>query len=91
MIFDIDGRMEDFVITPEGNKIMRFDYLFKKSDGIKEAQIIQDQLGSFKIKYVPRKGFKNSELSEIKLLTKKMISPTIKVEFESVEAIEVSS
>lgn len=91
VIFDIDGRMEDFVITPEGNKIMRFDYLFKQSDGIKEAQIIQDQLGSFKIKYVPREGFKYSELSEIKLLTKKMISPTIKVEFERVDAIEVSS
>ena len=40
----IDGRIEDYVLTPEGSKIMRFDYLFKNQTNIKECQVVQNKL-----------------------------------------------
>src|SRR5690625_2747856 len=62
----IDGRIEDFVITPEGNKIMRFGYLFQDSDGVKEAQVIQYELGSILIRIVPRASYSKRDERIIK-------------------------
>ena len=49
VVRSIEGRTEDYIITPEGNRIMRLDYIFKDSSEIKEAQVVQDSLGSIKI------------------------------------------
>ena len=84
----IDGRLEDFVITPEGTKIMRFDYLFKDQKEIKECQVIQNKLGEIIFKIVKRDHF---NLNHEKLLiadVRKWISPTISIKIEFVQEIE---
>jgi phenylacetate-CoA ligase len=87
-IREISGRNEDFVITPEGNKILRFDYIFKDTIHIMEAQIVQKELGSIVIRIVKRAGYsKNDEKILINEVVSK-ISPTLKVYFEYVPEIE---
>ncbi len=88
-IKEINGRNEDFVITPEGNKILRFDYIFKDTKSIRESQIIQKELGSVTIKIVERKGNNRSDLE--KLLRKEIknkISRGLNISFEYVSEIE---
>ncbi|MGG6231750.1 phenylacetate--CoA ligase family protein [Tenacibaculum sp. SDUM215027] len=91
-IKEINGRNEDFVITPEGNKILRFDYIFKDTLSISESQIVQKELGSIVIKIVERKGNNRSDVE--KLLRKEIknkISRGLKVSFEYVSEIERSN
>lgn len=87
----IEGRDEDFVITPEGSRIMRFDYIFKDSHNIKEAQVVQSKLGSVTIRIVRRKGYSKSDEKMIKDEMALRISPSLEVEFEYVNDIERTS
>ena len=52
----IIGRVEDIIVTPDGRRVGRLDHLFKDSEDVKEAQIIQEKLNRIKIKIVLRKN-----------------------------------
>lgn len=87
-ILEVNGRNEDFVITPEQNKILRFDYIFKDTVNIVEAQVVQRKLGEITIRIVRRKGY---DLNEEKILRDEVhnkISPSLEVHFEYVDEIE---
>ncbi len=83
----IEGRVEDYVVTPEGKRIMRFDYLFKDTDQIKEAQVVQRQLGSIEINIVKRKGYTSDTEDHLLGQVKDWISPNLKVSFNYVPEI----
>lgn len=88
VIREINGRNEDYILTPEGNKIMRFAYLFKDTDWISEAQILQRELGSIVIRFVPRTA--NFSVDHEKLIRKKIhecVSPSLRIDFEKVDEI----
>lgn len=87
VIIDIEGRNEDYIITPEGTRIMRFDYLFKDTQSIKECQVAQRQLGEMIIRIVQRPNYSNITEKSILDHVHSMISPTIKVRFEYVDEI----
>lgn len=88
IIEKIEGRSEDFVITPEGTKILRFDYLFKDTKTIKECQIIQKELGSIIFRIVKRDSYNTQSEYLLKSLVKQWISPTLTIHFEYVEEIK---
>ncbi|HZJ97856.1 MAG TPA: hypothetical protein VFD12_08495 [Oligella sp.] len=52
VIFSVDGRADDYVLTPDGRRVMRFDYLFKDTIEALEAQVVQEQPDSIIIKAV---------------------------------------
>lgn len=88
---DFEGRTEDFVITPEGCKIRRFDYIFKDAQNVREAQVVQNKLGEITILIVKRHGYTSDDEKALLKQVRKMISPTVAVEFEYVEEIERTS
>lgn len=59
----IDGRIESYIITPDGRQLGRLDFLFKKSVNIVEAQLVQNQLErvTFKIVRGPNYGKADEE------------------------------
>ena len=89
VIKEVNGRNEDFVVTPEGTRIMRFDYLFKETNDSKECQVVQRELGEVVLRIVRRDNY-TPKKTEKHLLEniRNMISPTIKVKFEYVDFIE---
>lgn len=88
IISDIEGRNGDFVITPEGAKVMRFGYIFKCTREIKECQIAQKKEGEMVVRAILRQGADINGLeNDIRAAVKEWISPTIKVLFEYVDAI----
>lgn len=65
IIIDIEGRNEDFVITPEGTRLMRLDYLFKDTHGIKECQVVQRKLGEITLRIVRRDSYSQATEASI--------------------------
>ena len=88
VIKDIQGRTEDYVITPEGLKVQRFDYLFKDMTSIKECQVVQRKMGEVIFRIVRRDNYDIKCEEELKKLVKEYISPTIHCSFEYVGEIE---
>jgi phenylacetate-CoA ligase len=88
MIVDIDGRIDDHVVTPEGNLIMRFDYVFKDATNIQESQVVQDRLGEIRVRIVKRPTYRSIDEQFVNDEIHRWISPTIKVNFEYVSMIE---
>jgi phenylacetate-CoA ligase len=87
----INGRVEDFVITPEGRRILRFDYIFKDAENVRDAQVVQKAPGSICLRIVrrPAYSFKDEEL--LREEVKNRVSPMLVVLFEYVDEIERES
>ena len=58
VLLSIDGRADDVLITNDGRRIGRLDPVFKGTTGIREAQIIQDQIDRFRILIVPSTSYR---------------------------------
>lgn len=84
----IDGRKDDYVVTPEGLHIMRFDYIFKDAMNVEEAQVIQERLGEIIVRMVRRPSYRPADELEISHQIGRWISPTLHVRFEYVSEIE---
>jgi phenylacetate-CoA ligase len=83
----IEGRCDDYVVTPEGARIARLDYLFKDALNVKEAQIIQEQLGEITIRLVRRSAYGTRDEVEIRQDVSSWLSPSLAVRFEYVKEI----
>jgi phenylacetate-CoA ligase len=53
----VDGRIEDYVLTPDGRLIGRLDHIFKQQYQVAEAQILQETRRAIDILVVPREGY----------------------------------
>lgn len=83
----IEGRSDDNIITNEGKRIGRLDPVFKKGLHIKEAQIVQEEIDRFIIRYVPASGYMPEEGSQMISELKARIG-VCSVELVPVEQIE---
>jgi phenylacetate-CoA ligase len=69
VFLDIDGRIEDYVVTPSGRMVGRLDHVFKGRFDIAEAQIVQDDAGGLQVFVVPAPEFNDQS---IRLLTRSL-------------------
>ncbi len=84
----IIGRIEDYVITSDNRKIGRLDHLFKDTMGIKEAQIIQDEISSITIKYVKDASFTNKDIELVQKECYLRFGSSMKVDLMEVNFLE---
>ena len=54
---EVDGRMEDYVLTPDMRLIGRLDHVFKEQLDVAEAQILQDTKDATEVLVVPRETY----------------------------------
>jgi phenylacetate-CoA ligase len=66
VFIDVDGRLDDYVQTPDGRLIGRLDHVFKEQLDVAEAQIIQETKEAIEVLIVPRSDF--SDVSERQLV-----------------------
>jgi len=83
----IEGRRDDYVITPEGARLARLDYLFKDALNVKEAQIVQEELGEIKILVVRRDAYDAKDELKLRRDIKTWLSPSLRVQFEYVDEV----
>jgi phenylacetate-CoA ligase len=87
VLLRVEGRCDDYVVTPEGARIARLDYLFKDALNVKEAQIIQEELGELTIRLVRRNAYRAKDELEIRRDIASWLSPSLAVRFEYVSEI----
>ena len=51
---EVDGRVEDYVRTPDGRLVGRLDHIFKEQLAVAEAQILQERSDSIEVRLVRR-------------------------------------
>ncbi|MDD5458677.1 MAG: hypothetical protein PHF37_04730 [Phycisphaerae bacterium] len=64
---EIQGRIDDVLITRDGRRIGRLDPVFKGTRGIVEAQIVQDDYDKFRVRVVPSQAYTENDGKEIQL------------------------
>ena len=86
----IDGRVEDFVRTPDGRMAIGMNQVFEWAPGAKEIQILQDRLEAIEVRVVP--GSSYSKRDEMALLSelRKRLGDQIEIRFNLVDAIRRS-
>jgi phenylacetate-CoA ligase len=83
----IEGRKDDYVVTPEGARIMRFDYLFKDTMNVKEIQVVQRRLGEVTLLIVRRPEYNQKDEADLRREFARWVSSAMTLLFEYVEEI----
>lgn len=83
----IDGRIEDYVVTPDGRMLGRMDHVFKSLADISEAQIVQTRIDQIIVSVVGLRGY--SETTERALIQelRARLGPDISISIQRVEEI----
>lgn len=91
VIKEVDGRIDDYVLLPNNKRIMRFDYLFKDTFEVVEAQVIQKELGAVEILAVLLSGASSTEFeSKVRAHFAEYIHKDLRIIFSYTERIERS-
>lgn len=84
----IIGRVEDYIITPDGTHVGRLDHLFKDSVNIKMAQIVQDKKGEVLLRIVRESNYSEKDEKTILREARVRLGSAMKISVEYVESIE---
>ncbi|HUK56201.1 MAG TPA: hypothetical protein VLY20_06040 [Nitrospiria bacterium] len=84
----IEGRVEDYVRTPEGRIVGRLDHLFKDATRVREAQIVQSRPDEVVIRVVRNPGYSPHDEQRIRAEARLRLGDSIRVRFEYVERID---
>jgi phenylacetate-CoA ligase len=86
----VDGRVEDYVVLKNGSRLGRMDHIFKDMTNIREAQIVQKQVGSLEIRIVRGSAYAASDESALLRELRKRIGDGAEVELSYVDRLERS-
>jgi len=83
----IDGRIEGYIITSDGRRLGRLDFLFKKNHNIHEAQLVQNDINNLTINVVREKNYKIENENELLKNIKNYVGNQINIRFNYLEEI----
>ncbi|MGH0031494.1 MAG: phenylacetate--CoA ligase family protein [Myxococcota bacterium] len=83
----VDGRIEDYVMTPDGRLIGRLDHIFKDQHDVAEAQILQDTKEAVQIRVVPRESWNDGGERALRKEVRARLGDEISVSIELVQDI----
>jgi len=66
LLLEIEGRLDDVVVTPDGRRIGRLDTVFKEDLPIRRAQIVQESIGRLTVRVLPAHGYSPEVRGRIK-------------------------
>jgi len=84
----IEGRADEYVVTPEGHRVMRFGFVFKNTTNVVESQVVQHEAGAIVVRVVKRPEYGTADEDHIRGEIRRWISTALRVEFEYVDAID---
>ena len=91
IIDQIEGRMEDYIITPDGRFVGRLDHIFKDSLNIKLAQIVQNSQEEVILRVVRDNRYTNKDEEHVLRQTRLRLGGHINIHIEYVDDIARTS
>jgi phenylacetate-CoA ligase len=88
VFLDVDGRIEDYVVTPDGRRIGRLDHIFKDQLDIAEAQILQDESGRLRVLVVRRDNYTQTSERELLKQFRTRVGDEIAIEIAYCDSID---
>jgi len=88
VFLDVDGRTEDFIVTPSGRRVGRMDHIFKSMAQIEEAQILQDSPSSIDVLLVPGPRYDSTSEAKLRREFRSRLGSEIRVDLHCVESID---
>ena len=82
------GRVEDYIITPEGRFVGRLDHLFKDAKYVKNGQIVQNDVDHVIIRIEKEDGYSKKIEEAIEKEAKIRLGKTIDIQFQYVKEME---
>ena len=88
LIDRIEGRNEDYILTPDGRIVGRLDHLFKDSRNVKEAQLLQETAGELVLRIVKLPEYTVADEEVITKEARLRLGNAITMRFEYCDKIE---
>ena len=83
----IDGRLEDYVVTPTGARVGRLDHIFKDLIRIRESQIIQDTPEAITVRVVQGPDYATADEKELLREFRLRLGDEIRIDVEYLDGI----
>jgi phenylacetate-CoA ligase len=87
VFLDVDGRIEDYVVTPDGRWVGRLDHVFKEQLDVAEAQIRQERREAIEVFVVPRATWSPASEVALRKEIRARLGEEIEITIHSVPAI----
>jgi len=84
----IEGRKEDFVVTPDGRILQLFEEPMNEGRGIAASQFIQDAADHLTVNILPSPDFDPECLAAVAKELRRRIGPTMRMDFRLVDELE---
>jgi phenylacetate-CoA ligase len=84
----IQGRIEDYILTPEGRTVVRLGHLFKDTKHVRNAHIEQNNIDQIIIRIEKEKGYSSEIETMILKEARSRLGDTIEITFEYVNEIK---
>jgi len=91
LVKNIDGRIEDYIVTPDGRRVGRADHIFKDMINIKECQIYQDNQQKIEFRIVRGMHYNDNDERILIQETRKRLGLQIEISISYVDTIERSN
>jgi phenylacetate-CoA ligase len=78
----IEGRVEDYVRTPDGRRVGRLDHLFKDVSHVREAQLVQHRPDELVVRIVTTTGFGPRDEETIRAEARQRLGTSVGIRFE---------
>jgi phenylacetate-CoA ligase len=87
----IDGRLEDYIVTPDGRKIIGMNQVFEYAKHAKEIQLVQNEVDAVEFRIVPDPGFGDLDKQALTREFSRRAGADMKITFRIVQQITRSS
>jgi phenylacetate-CoA ligase len=88
VVKSIDGRIEDYIVTPDGRRIGRTDHIFKDMINIKECQLYQESPEKVTFRIVRGTNYTEADERLLLLEARKRLGNLLQIEISYVNQIE---
>jgi phenylacetate-CoA ligase len=87
VFLDVDGRIEDYVMTPDGRLVGRLDHIFKEQLDVAEAQILQETRDAVEVHLVRRPSWSDASERSLMKEIRSRLGDAIQVELRFQDSI----
>lgn len=88
LIDTIEGRVEEYILTPDGRYVGRLDHIFKDAKNVIEAQIYQELVDEVVLRIVKTQSYSREDEDALVEQTRIRLGGSIRIKFSYVDRIE---